>query len=606
MSNNYKTPLTDEELMYYLENDDDSDVPLLSDEEDIGTTEDLNTVHCLTSNVVENMEPDKKQRTGESNGNEKKLEELTDTLKQEIDHFQDKYGLTEKSRVKWMNNVMYETRNIDWYKPPPLLDPIIEMPPAINFFFKYISEEIMQQMVNMTNLYSNQKNIPRFSPTTLEEMKKFIGVHIAIGNLQFPRVRMYWSSKYGIPLIKDSMSVLRFFKLRQAIHLVDITSRPENNTDRLWKVRDIYDCIRRRCQELPLETNLCVDEQIVPFKGQLNVKQYIKNKPKKWGVKIYVMAGQSGTIYDFLIYQGSTTEINPVYKHYGSAAGVVMQLTERIRDRNHGLYFDNYFSNYHLFQFLQAKSIFAVGTIRVNRFLNPKLLSDKELKAKGRGASSIAVSKDGIIITKWYDNKPVITASNFIGVGKEDTCTRWDKKTKRYLQIPRPEAIKLYNENMGGVDKIDFLLSIYRSFIRSRKWTVRMIFHAIDLALVNSWLEYKQQALALGIQKRKIMDLLAFRSSVAENLILFRNPPKRGRPSDVDSPVPQKKKFEARPFIEMRYDGYNHNPNVDERKENSRCKLEGCKNKTHIFCEKCKVHLCLIKGRNCFSKFHSK
>ncbi|KAG5883639.1 hypothetical protein JTB14_025142 [Gonioctena quinquepunctata] len=548
----YKKPLTEEELLHCLENDEESDVPLLSDEDDI---EDQNSVHDddifaalnaeddsqNTDDDVENMELDETHMEG-PNENGTEPEEVGVTLKQEIEEFQKEYGLTEKSKIKWMNNVVYETRNIDWYEPPPL-DPVIEMPPPIHFFMKYIPEEIMQQMVDMTNLYSIQKNIPRFCPTKLEEIKKFIGVPIAIGNLQFPRVRMYWSPKYGIPLIKDSISLHRFFKLRQAVHLVDITGRPENNTDILWKVRDIYDSIRRRCQELPLETNLCVDEQIVPFKGQLNIKQYIKNKPKKWGIKIYVMAGQSGTIYDFFIYQGSTTEIKPVYKHYGSAAGVVMQLTERINDKNHGLYFDNYFSNYHLFQFLQAKSIFAVGTVRMNRFSNPKLPTDKELRAKGRGTSSITLSKDGIILTEWYDNKSVITASNFIGVGKESNCTRWDKTTKRYLQIPRPEAIKLYNENMGGVDKVNFLLSMYRSSIRSRKWTVRMICHAIDLALVNSWLEYKQKAVALGIQRKKIMDLLAFRESVAEHLILFMSPPKRGRPSsDINSPIPVKKK----------------------------------------------------------------
>lgn len=93
---------------------------------------------------------------------------------------------------------------------------------------------------------------------------------------------MYWSPKYGIPLTKDCISLHRFFKLHQAVHLVDITSRPENKTDRLWKVRDIYDRIRRKCQELPLETNLCVDEQIVPSKDQLN----IKSKSKKRDIKI--------------------------------------------------------------------------------------------------------------------------------------------------------------------------------------------------------------------------------------------------------------------------------------------------------------------------------
>jgi hypothetical protein len=35
-----------------------------------------------------------------------------------------------------------------------------------------------------------------------------------------------------------------------------------------------------------IETVTSVDEQMIPFKGQLGLKVYMKNKPKKWGVKI--------------------------------------------------------------------------------------------------------------------------------------------------------------------------------------------------------------------------------------------------------------------------------------------------------------------------------
>jgi hypothetical protein len=52
---------------------------------------------------------------------------------------------------------------------------------------------------------------------------------------------------------------------------------------------------------------------------------------------------------------------------------------------NVGLYFDNYFSSYQLFQFLTKRSIYVVGTVRVDRLAHKKLLSDKEMKKKGRG-----------------------------------------------------------------------------------------------------------------------------------------------------------------------------------------------------------------------------
>lgn len=39
---------------------------------------------------------------------------------------------------------------------------------------------------------------------------------------------------------------------------------------------------------------------------------------------------------------------------------------------------------------------------------------------------------------------------------------------------------------MCGVGLLDQMIGLYGIYIRSRKWTLRMIFHGVDLALVNS------------------------------------------------------------------------------------------------------------------------
>ena len=79
---------------------------------------------------------------------------------------------------------------------------------------------------------------------------------------------------------------------------------------------------------------------------------------------------------------------------------------------------------------------------------------------------------DDVVLSKPFDNKCVSMGSNFIGKGQEDTCRTWDKQRKEYIQVKRPEVIKCYNMSMGGVDKLDFLVSIYRIFIKSRNWTL--------------------------------------------------------------------------------------------------------------------------------------
>lgn len=174
--------------------------------------------------------------------------------------------------------------------------------------------------------------------------------------------------------------------------------------------------------------------------------------------------------YDLIVYQGATTEYREEYKTFGLCAGTVMQLAERITEPNHQLYFDNFFSTYALFQWLKNKETYAVGTIRINRFGKPPLISDKDMKKKERGFCQEVLSDNGnLIITKWYDNKSVTLGSNYVSVGIKDICHRWDNKKKLYVDVQRPEVIQKYNKNMGGVDKLDFLLKIYRTFIKSKK-----------------------------------------------------------------------------------------------------------------------------------------
>ncbi|XP_050295773.1 piggyBac transposable element-derived protein 3-like [Anthonomus grandis grandis] len=209
------------------------------------------------------------------------------------------------------------------------------------------NNDIFQPMMEYTNLYAVQQQT-RFVPTTVEELKTFVGIHIIMGNLHYPRIKFYWDHKLQIPLISNNMTVNRFYKLRQHIHFVNIHEKLDNS-DRFWKVRPLYDAIRRRCLSLPLESKLCVDEQMVPFKGSLNVKQYVKNKPKPWEFR-------------FLRY----------------VAAVASLPRQEI-----------------------GKYIQRAQQDRAERFKNPPFSSDKDMKIKGRGCSEEIISGDGeVIMTK--------------------------------------------------------------------------------------------------------------------------------------------------------------------------------------------------------------
>jgi len=160
---------------------------------------------------------------------------------------------------------------------------------------------------------------------------------------------------------------------------------------------------------------------------------------------------------------------------------------------------------------------------------------------------------------------------------------------------------------MGGVDLHDQLISYYRVFIKSRKLILRMLFHSFDMATCNSWLEYRNDAEAINLPEKKVMDLLGFKQNLASTLISIGSSVvtpsrKRGRPSSSNKIIVQPK---PRPTDVIRKDNIGHYAYIDNLRDATFCKLEGCKKRTHMACKKCDFHLCITKPRNCFYDYHN-
>lgn len=105
---------------------------------------------------------------------------------------------------------------------------------------------------------------------------------------------------------------------------------------------------------------------------------------------------------------------------------------------------------------------------------------------------------------KWLDKKSVVMESNFLSIGECYSVRRWNAATKSHIQVPRPEVIKEYNATMGVVNFYNRLISFYRIKIKSKKRTLRLIFHAVDIEFTNSWLEYKMLC-DVEIQKKEFL-----------------------------------------------------------------------------------------------------
>ena len=91
-----------------------------------------------------------------------------------------------------------------------------------------------------------------------------------------------------------------------------------------------------------LNREITVDEAMIQFKGRLGFKQYIKSKPTKWGIKVFVLAdAKNGYVSDFTIYTGKEEGADP---SEGLCTRAVIDLVRPLEGRHHHLYTDNFYT----------------------------------------------------------------------------------------------------------------------------------------------------------------------------------------------------------------------------------------------------------------------
>ena len=483
----------------------------------------------------------------------------------------------------------------------------------IDYFHQYYDETFFRKLTENTNIHFHQSCNTLLNASE-NEMRCYVGMTLLMSVLGYPRIRMYWSNSFKLPLISSTMSRNRYFKLRNFLHVVNNldVSNDEKERDKLWKVRPIITSFLNAVLRLPREENVSIDEQMIPFSGKVSIRQYVPRKPNPTGLKNYVLASKNGTILDFEIYQGKTTNFpeDTEKGNLGAGGRAVLRLSESC-SAGTNMYFDRYFTSVTLLDKLREKGISGTGTTMSNRFPNVGFPTDYELKKQGRGTIKAKVRDDkNITLIKWMDNKAITMASSKHSVNPIHQCKRYSKSDKRYLNIPQPNVVKHYNQFMGGVDLLNRQIASYRSYHKTNKWPVRVFEHFMDCAVVNSWNQYRKDCDILKVKKNDILDLIAFKMRVAEALIkgivttesesedeTFEPPVQKktpGRPGRVPLPPPEVAKSKAL-----------HLPKAMEIKEAQRCRNPGCAKRTRVKCISCNIFLCVVKERHCFIEFHS-
>ena len=155
-------------------------------------------------------------------------------------------------------------------------------------FQQFFSEDVCSLIMSESEKYARQKLHHDFYLSPLE-LNVFFGIILLSGYCSLPQERLYWCNDedVGNDLVKRKMSRNRFQEIKRYLDLAD--------NDKLAKVRPYLNQMQRNFAQFGVFSKcLSVDEQMVPYFGHFSTKMYMKNKPVKFGMKIWFLASSQG------------------------------------------------------------------------------------------------------------------------------------------------------------------------------------------------------------------------------------------------------------------------------------------------------------------------
>ncbi|KAJ1368124.1 hypothetical protein KIN20_038445 [Parelaphostrongylus tenuis] len=383
-------------------------------------------------------------------------------------------------------------------------------------FYELFMKDVWQLVVEQTNIFGKQKN-ECWEETTVDEIKRFIGLCLKMSVDRLPRINQYWSSHpafAGVSVASNIMTRTRFFKIMGHLHLADNSRYYGKN--RLYKINSLLQLVNRNCKAVYRPgRNVCIDESTVPFRGSIVFRQHNPLERNKYGIKLYKVCDEGGYTYQTMTYVGEGTNPRPAGR---LAEHIVMSLMDDLLGEGRHLYADDWYTSVPLAESLLQKETYLTGTCRKSGVGLPKQL----LKEKLRNEEWIAMqNQSGVMILKWKNIREVIMVSTAHG-------SATDPETGLL------EVVETYKKQRPFVGFSDQMAAYSPYLRRTYKWYIRVFFHLVThICLLNAWIiyrDYVRNITFIEFKKQVYLSYLTGDIPRAVTSRVFVRPPATSRP----------------------------------------------------------------------------
>lgn len=244
----------------------------------------------------------------------------------------------------------------------------------------------------------------------------------------------------GRPVFRGTMSRKRFQLIATKLRFDDKLTRArqlrENKLAAFWPIWEPW--VQRLSLLFNPGPDVCVDEQLVAFKGRCGFRQYMPNKPARYGIKIWALVDvPTSYAWNMKIYSGK----EGASRETGQGKRVVLHLTEGLE--GHTVTKDSFFTTDELGAELLRRKMAMVGTVRKSK---PELPPQLVTLIRREERSSVFAHTDTHTAVSYVPKK----GKNVVLMSTKHREAAISQEAHK-----KPEIILDYKRCKGGVDNLD-------------------------------------------------------------------------------------------------------------------------------------------------------
>ncbi|KAJ8287215.1 hypothetical protein GJAV_G00048980 [Gymnothorax javanicus] len=483
----------------------------------------------------------------------------------------------------------------------------------LEIFQLFFTEEAIAVLCENTNKNAHRRLLrgkrKLWKDLEPSEMLHYLALTVYQGLMRPHSARDLWKRDqlYSLPFPTSVMPCYRYDAISACLHMSDPAQDAQNDQQRgqpgydaLFRLKPLHDQILSACRaHFHPHQNITIGEHIVGSRSHHSMKWFIKDQPKRWGFKLFLLTDiKTGYNCDFSVYQGRS--LTP--SGNGLSYDAVMNLI-RVPELGTGyhVYVDNFYTSAALFRQLHRVGFGACGPIRESRQGFPRTSRNALPKTAGRG-NMRWIRKGCLLFVKWKDTKDVSMCST-IHKAFSGRTTEMRFKSRdgawSHQKLPVPDAVMDYNWHMGTMEQSDALSKYFTVSDKTMRWYRKLFLNFVDIAVVNSFIIHKELAQGKGrtpLTQKKFREILCRElSNVGKGDTGESDPEAAAETSplgcfpvavtDVTISSVREKATRKRLYCVLCY----------SRKK---------RNKTIYKCRSCGVPLCIVADRICFGEWH--